>query len=126
MIKTISKNRFKSLASALLKENIVVDYQIDWSMTTTSGDYGYTDQPRIGSGTYNGIDGWYFTRNCNDNFTPKQKKLINEIETLRTAGDVDSNDRADILRDELLDEKRHLEHLSAFYLKSCGGDSDSK
>jgi hypothetical protein len=54
----------------------------------------------------------------------KQKKLINEIETLRTAGDVDSNDRADILRDELLDEKRHLEHISAFYLKSCGGDAD--
>ena len=56
----------------------------------------------------------------------KQKNLINEIETLRTTGDVDSNDRADILRDELLDEKRHLEHLSAFYLKSCGGDSDSE
>ena len=54
----------------------------------------------------------------------KKKKLINEIETLRTAGDVDSNDRADILRDELLDEKRHLEHLSAFYIKSCGGDTD--
>ena len=34
----------------------------------------------------------------------KQKKLINEIETLRTTGDVDSNDRADILRDELLDD----------------------
>ena len=56
----------------------------------------------------------------------KQKKLINEIETLRTAGDVDSNDRADILRDELLDEKRHLEHISTFYLKSCGGDTDSE
>ena len=56
----------------------------------------------------------------------KQKKLINEIETLRITGDVDSNDRADLLRDELLDEKRHLEHLSAFYLKSCGGDSDSE
>ena len=56
----------------------------------------------------------------------KQKNLINEIETLRTAGDIDANDRADILRDELLDEKRHLEHLSAFYLKSCGGDSNSK
>ena len=54
----------------------------------------------------------------------KQKKLINEIETLRTAGDGDSNDRADLLRDELLDEKRHLKHLSAFYLKSCGGDAD--
>ena len=56
----------------------------------------------------------------------KQKKLINEIETLRTTGDVDSNDRADLLRDELLDEKRHLKHISAFYLKSCGGDSDSE
>ena len=56
----------------------------------------------------------------------KQKKLINEIETLRIAGDNDSNDRADILRDELLDEKRHLEHLSAFYIKSVEGNSDSK
>ena len=56
----------------------------------------------------------------------KQKNLFNEIETLRIAGDVDSNDRADLLRDELLDEKRHLEHLSAFYLKSCGGGTDSK
>ena len=54
----------------------------------------------------------------------KQKKLINEIETLRITGDVDSNDRADLLRDELLDEKRHLEHISTFYLKSCGGDTD--
>ena len=54
----------------------------------------------------------------------KQKKLINEIETLRIASDVDSNDRADLLRDELLDEKRHLEHISTFYLKSCGGDTD--
>ena len=78
MIKTISKNRFKSLASALLKENIVVDYQIDWS-ESVGGPIKHTDQPRLGSGTYNGIDGWYFTRNCNDNFTPKQKKLIKEI-----------------------------------------------
>ena len=79
MNKTVSKNRFKTLASALLKENIVVDYQIDWSMVTTSGDYGYTDQPRLGSGIYNGVEGWYFTRNCRDNFTPKQKKQIKEI-----------------------------------------------
>ena len=56
----------------------------------------------------------------------KQKNLINEIETLRIAGDVDSNDRADLLRDELLDEKRHLKHLSAFYLKSVEGDPNSK
>ena len=56
----------------------------------------------------------------------KQKNLINEIETLRSSGTNDDNDRADLSRDELLDEKRHLEHLSAFYLKSCGGDSDSE
>ena len=56
----------------------------------------------------------------------KQKNLINEIETLRTNGDGDSNDRADILRDELLDEKRHLEHLSAFYLKSVEGSTGTK
>ena len=67
---TVSKNRFKTLASALLKENIIVEYQVDWSMTTTSGDYGYTDQPRLGTGNYNGTEGWYFTRNCNDNFYP--------------------------------------------------------
>ena len=54
----------------------------------------------------------------------KQKDLINEIETLRDAGTNASNDRADLLRDELLDEKRHLEHISTFYLKSCGGDTD--
>ena len=76
MIKTINKNRFKTLASALLKENIIVEFQVDWSMTTTSGDYGYTDQPRLGTGAYNGIEGWYFTRNCNDNFTD-QPKIIN-------------------------------------------------
>ena len=56
----------------------------------------------------------------------KQKNLINEIETLRTSGTNDGNDRADLLRDELLDEKRHLEHLSAFYIKSVEGGTDSK
>ena len=56
----------------------------------------------------------------------KQKDLINEIETLRSAGTDDSNDRADLLRDELLDEKRHLKHLSAAYSESPEGDSDSK
>jgi hypothetical protein len=79
MIKTINKNRFKTLASALLKENIIVEFQVDWSMTTTSGDYGYTDQPRLGTGTYNGIEGWYFTKNDNVNYTNKEKKLIKEV-----------------------------------------------
>ena len=56
----------------------------------------------------------------------KQKDLINEIETLRSAGTDASNDRADLLRDELLDEQRHLKHLSAAYSESPEGDSDSK
>ena len=56
----------------------------------------------------------------------KQKNLINEIETLRSSGTNDDNDRADLLRDELLDEKRHLKHISATYSESPEGDSDSK
>ena len=56
----------------------------------------------------------------------KQKDLFNEIETLRSTGTNDSNDRADLLRDELLDEKRHLKHISATYSESPEGDSNSK
>ena len=56
----------------------------------------------------------------------KQKDLINEIETLRSHGTDGSNDRADLLRDELLDEKRHLKHISATYSESPEGNSDSK
>ena len=56
----------------------------------------------------------------------KQKDLFNEIETLRSAGTDASNDRADLLRDELLDEQRHLKHLSAAYSEASEGDTDSK
>jgi len=56
----------------------------------------------------------------------KQKDLFNEIETLRSTGTNDSNDRADLLRDELLDEQRHLKHLSATYSESPEGSADSK
>ena len=56
----------------------------------------------------------------------KQKDLFNEIETLRSTGTNDSNDRADLLRDELLDEQRHIKHLSAAYSESPEGDSNSK
>ena len=56
----------------------------------------------------------------------KQKDLINEIETLRSTGTNASNDRADLLRDELLDEKRHLKHISATYSEPSEGNSDSK
>ena len=55
----------------------------------------------------------------------KQKDLFNEIETLRSTGTNDSNDRADLLRDELLDEQRHIKHLSAAYSESPEGGTST-
>ena len=78
MNKTINKNKFKTLAKTLAKNGIEVEYQIDWS-NSIGGPIKYTDQPRLGSGTYNGIEGWYFTKNNNNNYTNKEKKLIKEV-----------------------------------------------
>lgn len=47
----------------------------------------------------------------------KQTELINEIEKLRTTGTNDSSDRADLMRNELLDERRFLNDISTFYIK---------
>lgn len=44
-----------------------------------------------------------------------QDQIINEIEKLRASKTNDSNDRADILRDKLIQEKTYLQHLSTFY-----------
>ena len=77
MIKTLSKNRFKTLGKALAKVGIGIDYQINWAESVGSG-IKHTDQPRLGSGTYNGIEGWNFTKNNNTNYTNKEKKLIKE------------------------------------------------
>ena len=78
MNKTINKNKFKTLAKTLAKNGIEVEYQIDWS-NSIGGPIKYTDQPRLGSGTYNGIEGWYFTKNNNNNYINKEKKLIKEV-----------------------------------------------
>lgn len=48
----------------------------------------------------------------------KQTELINEIEKLRNTGTNDSSDRADLMRNELLDERRFLNDISAFYTKA--------
>ena len=45
----------------------------------------------------------------------RQQSLINEIEKLRSSGTNDSNNKADILRAQLLEERRVFEHLSTFY-----------
>ena len=45
----------------------------------------------------------------------KQKDIVNEIEKLRSAGTSSSNDRADLLRAELMEEREVIKHLSAVY-----------
>jgi hypothetical protein len=44
-----------------------------------------------------------------------QEQIINEIEKLRSSKTNDSNDRADILRDRLIQERAYIQHLSTFY-----------
>jgi|TARA_S200000501_G_scaffold277453_1_gene261286 hypothetical protein len=78
MNKTLSKNRFKTLGKALSKVGIGIDYQVDWSASVGT-TIQRTDQPRLGSGNYNGIEGWYFTKDNNINYTIKEKKLIREV-----------------------------------------------
>jgi hypothetical protein len=51
----------------------------------------------------------------------RQKDIVNEIEKLRSTGTNSSNDRADLLRAELLAEKRYIEHLSTVYSLSGKG-----
>ena len=74
MHKTVSKNRFKTLGKVLAKNDISIDYMIDW---TKESDY--TDQPRLGNGNYNGIPGWYFTKSNRVDFNNDEKKVIKEI-----------------------------------------------
>lgn len=45
----------------------------------------------------------------------RQQSIIDEIEKLRNSGTNDSNNRGDILRAQLLEERRVFEHLSTFY-----------
>ena len=69
MIKPVSKNRFRTLGKALAKNGIDIKYMVDWSDPKLSE----TDQPYLGSGTYNGIEGWYFRKDNNVNYTNKEK-----------------------------------------------------
>jgi len=75
MHKTVSKNRFKTLGKLLAKNGIDISYVADWSSSMMHD----TDQPRLGSGNYNGIPGWYFTKADKNDFTSKEKSLIKEL-----------------------------------------------
>jgi hypothetical protein len=55
----------------------------------------------------------------------RQNEIIDEIEKLRSRGDSNSADRADLLRLELSREKSELEHLSTFYSKASERSKDS-
>jgi hypothetical protein len=78
MHKTVSINRFKTMAKLLLKNGINIDYQFDWSSDALDG-LNYTDTPRLGSGNYNGISGWYFTKANKIDFTNSEKYLIKKL-----------------------------------------------
>ena len=45
----------------------------------------------------------------------KQKDIVNEIEKLRNINTTSSNERADLLRAELLEEREAIKHISAYY-----------
>jgi len=51
----------------------------------------------------------------------RQQQLIDEIEKLRAAQSNDSNDRADVLRSQLIGERKYLDDLSAAYTLSGKG-----
>ena len=75
MHKTVSKNRFKTLGKLLAKNGIDIDYMADWSSSMMHD----TDQPRLGSGNYNGIPGWYFTKSNKNDFNNSEKKIIKDV-----------------------------------------------
>lgn len=79
MDKGIHIKKFQTLAKDLIKKDIMVEFQRDWSKTYSDGTYALSDKPYIGSGNYNGVEGWYFRRNSDKNFTNSEKKTIKQI-----------------------------------------------
>ena len=63
-----------------------------------------------------------FYRDLVNDHREREKGLINEIEKYRSSGSSNDADRADLLRDQLLAERRQFESLSAAYVASQGGD----
>ena len=55
----------------------------------------------------------------------KQQNIINEIETLRDKRSSAATERADLLQQQLIAEKHHLEHISAIYTNLVSRNDDS-
>jgi len=56
-----------------------------------------------------------FVYDINQKSKAKQQELTDEIEKIRTSKSSNDNDRADILRDDLLKERAYLQHISTVY-----------
>jgi hypothetical protein len=66
-----------------------------------------------------------FYYNITQESREKQLKLINEIEELRSKRTNAATERADLLQQQLLAEKRYIKHISTFYNNIEPGDDDS-
>jgi len=55
----------------------------------------------------------------------KQQNIINEIETLRDKRSSAATERADLLQQQLVAEKQHLEHISTIYTDLVSRDDNS-
>jgi len=53
--------------------------------------------------------------NINEKSRNKQQKIINEIESLRNERTSTATERADLLQQQLIDEKHYIKHISTFY-----------
>ena len=62
-----------------------------------------------------------FYRDLIDDHREREKGLINEIEKYRSSGNSNDTLRADLLRDQLLTERRQFEYLQSAYAKAQGG-----
>jgi|TARA_R110000824_G_scaffold6175_2_gene28396 hypothetical protein len=66
-----------------------------------------------------------FYRDMIDDHREREKELINEIEKYRSSGNSNDALRADLLRDQLLTERRQFKSLSAAFVTAQGGDKGS-
>ena len=56
----------------------------------------------------------------------KQQQYANEIEQLRKSGTSGDADRADLVRNQLIEERRYAQHLSTVYASTSSGLSGKK
>ena len=90
-----------------------LDGSLEWAIQCANHTQGRVEEVTLENG-----DSFYYE--IREKSRKRQTQIINEIEKLRDAGDSNSSDRADLLRDELKSEREELEHLSAFYTKAKG------